>query len=233
MAADIFAIGAMLREAVCQAGPDERWNSSLDAVIERACAHAPDQRWPAASAMAMALRSASGPLPTPVHVSAFMRDAFSGRVRARRASLESQTARPLVLAEVVASRPSVPPKHRSAAQPANLRDEPKVQIAPAVLDPPTLRRLPVDASATTPESADVSRAALLKDDIYRRRLPTIRISDARRSMWHRPNVRAGAMAIAILVAFAIGCFLGGWAWFRSARPKAAPAPTSTLVPKSP
>lgn len=236
-AADIYSVGAMLRDALDRAGHHERWNSSLDAVIERACDESPDRRWPAASAMAMALRAASGPLPTSVHVSAFVRDAFGGRVRARRGSLEAQDVRPFALIHAGASRSSaVPGDHPSAARYARPADEPKVQIAPSVLDPPTLRRIPTDSSSDTvvdADIADISEGPIVSDEVYRRRLPTIRIIDARASLWNAPGRRGILTAVAILVAFAIGCFLGGRAWIEAGRAGAPLTPGSSAVRRSP
>jgi hypothetical protein len=233
-AADIYAVGAMLRDALDQTAPNERWNTWLEAVIERACDNAPERRWPAASAMAMALRAASGPLPTSVHVSAFVRDAFGGRIRARRAALEAQAARPFALADVAQPcSSSVPPPRPSTAPSARLADEPKVQIAPAVLDPPTVPPLPSDAPSNNHTGAEVSIGDVLNDDVYRRRLPTIRIADAPASLWRLTDARGMVTAVAILVAFAIGCFLGGRAWFESGRPATPTSPTSPVVPRWP
>jgi hypothetical protein len=227
----------MLRDALDQAGHYERWNASLDAVVERACDESPDRRWPAASAMAMALRAASGPLPTSVHVSAFVRDAFGGRVRARRGSLEAQDARPFALVHAVDSRSSaVLGERTSMARYARPADEPKVQIAPSVLDPPTLRRVPTDSSSDTVVDADIADTSVdsnLSDEVYRRRLPTIRIMNAPASLWSAPGRRGVVTAVAILVAFAIGCFLGGRAWIESGRAGAPATPVSSAVPRSP
>jgi hypothetical protein len=224
----------MLRDALDQAAPSELWNSSLEAVIERACDHAPDRRWPAASAMAMALRAASGPLPTSVHVSAFVRDAFGGRIRARRAALEMQAARPFALAGVAQPRSSsVAPPHPSTDPSARRLDEPKVQIAPAVLDAPTVPALRSNDPTNIHARTEVSIENVLNDDVYRRRLPTIRIANAPASRWRLTDARGIVTAVAILVAFAIGCFLGGRAWFESGHPPTPASPTSPVVPRPP
>jgi hypothetical protein len=235
-AADIFAVGAMLRDAMDRAGPGEHWNPSLDSVAERACEDDPDRRWPAASAMAMALRAASGPVPTSVHVSTFMRDAFGGRVRARRAALEKQTARPFSLADHGHAPGSpAPPPYPSPALPAHLVDEPKVQIAPALLDPPTVPRLAPSAldSDANPLGADISESDILTDDAYRRRLPTIRIAGLAASRLRLRDPRGIATAAAILAAFAIGAFLGGRACIVSNRPASSANPTAPVPPHSP
>ncbi|MGA2450243.1 MAG: hypothetical protein ABTD50_16330 [Polyangiaceae bacterium] len=228
-AADVYAVGAMLRDAMDRAGPGEHWNPSLDAVVARACDEEPDRRWAAASAMAMALRTASGPLPTSVHVSAFMRDAFDGRMRARRAALESQVARPFTLAEHASAHAFLATQSRpTPAQLGPVADEPKVQIAASLLDPPTMPRLAPAAPGDNPVEPEISESDILTEDLYRRRLPTIRILNAHASRWRTWDSGGIATAIAILVAFAIGSFLGGRACFVSSHPAASARPTASV-----
>jgi hypothetical protein len=72
----------------------------------------------------------------------------------------------------------------------------------------------------------------LPEDVYRRRLPTIPTGGWGTREFLRVRARSVVTAVAILVAFAIGCFLGARLWFMPDHSSSSSAEASPDEPKS-
>ena len=140
--ADIYSVGAILREVLAAATPEAKWAEALTDIAWRACSVDPENRWPSAIAMATAYRRIAGSkLATSGAVAAFLREHFGARMRARRAALD-------MLDE------EAPP---SSGDPISLRESEMM-----VIDPPSVPTLPEDERHLPPYRAPLARVALVK-----------------------------------------------------------------------
>ena len=142
--ADIYSVGAILREVLAAAAAEAKWAESLTDIAWRACSVDPENRWPSAIAMATAYRRIAGSkLASSGAVAAFLREQFGARIRARRAALD-----------MLDTPDDEPPP--SSGEPISLRASDMVIIDPS--STPTL----VAQSPRPPSKAPVARVALVK-----------------------------------------------------------------------
>ena len=140
--ADIYSVGAILREVLAAATPEAKWAEALTDIAWRACSVDPENRWPSAIAMATAYRRIAGSkLASSGAVSAFLREHFGARMRARRAALD-------MLDE------EAPP---SSGDPISLRESEMM-----IIEPPSVPALPEEERHLPPARAPVARVALVK-----------------------------------------------------------------------
>ncbi|HXR12630.1 MAG TPA: hypothetical protein VN770_10060, partial [Gaiellaceae bacterium] len=144
--ADIYSVGALLREVLAAATAEAKWAEALTDIAWRACSVDPENRWPSAIAMATAYRRIAGSkLATSGAVAAFLREHFGARMRARRAALD------------MLDTPDDEQPPPSSGEPISLRESEMM-----VIDPPSVPTLPDDERQLPPSRAAVARVALVK-----------------------------------------------------------------------
>jgi hypothetical protein len=135
--ADIYSVGAMLRDALAGASSDAKWAEGLTDIASRACSFEPTDRFPSAAAMATAVRRIAGPRLAPVgDVATLVKKQFGVRIRARRAS-------------VAPLEDSGPP---SSGQPISVRPSDLL-----VIDPPSETQITAAPVMPKPSTAPVAR----------------------------------------------------------------------------
>ncbi len=176
--ADVFSVGVLLWEALAgtplsakQGGPaglnvrsepvaappvpeSAPWSKGLLPVVAKALAYAPEDRWQTAAAMAAEIRKAAGLKLAPASAAtAFAKNRFGERVKARRARLESLGASvPTLLAAPIATPPPIPAALLGSI--ASAGNDATAATHPAVPDPVSEAPAAVAAAPVAiPESA--------------------------------------------------------------------------------
>lgn len=153
--ADVYSVGAILREVLGSAGPEAKWAEALTDIAWRACSVDPENRWPSAAAMATTLRRVGGSkLATADGVAGVLRKQFGSRIRARRAALDMlDEEAPPSSGEPISVRPSDMMVIEAPSDPTLVRD----------LTPPPLSKPPVSKAAVARVSLVKKPAAELLD----------------------------------------------------------------------
>jgi hypothetical protein len=223
--ADVFSIGVLLWEALAGVplsskcdGPaglfvrsepivapvlpeSAPWAKGLLPVVAKALASAPEDRWQTAAAMAAEIRKAAGLKLAPASAAtAFAKNRFGDRVKARRARIESLGASvPTLLATTVVTPPPIPASLVAAASapapeggigsarppialvapapaPASAR-APVPAPAPAPAPVPASVLAPPPALALAPAPAPASAAPIALDSLWPPEFPPLVLSD--------------------------------------------------------